>query len=93
MQKQEEHRDKIRKRIEELDIQIQLSEFERDVWKGILEDRSTKQTEPLKAESIEVYKKIYENYRETIEHWLRFGNDFEKEEAIYIKKVALGEIK
>lgn len=93
MLKQEDHREKIKKRIEELDIEIQLLEFERDVWTGVLEDKSTRQTGPLKTDLIEVYKKIYEDYRETIEHWIRFGNDFEKEEAIFIKKVALGEIK
>jgi len=47
----------------------------------------------LKPEEIEDCKRIYEEKKETIEHWLKFGNDFEKAIASTIKKIVWGEIK
>jgi hypothetical protein len=46
----------------------------------------------LKPEEIEDCRRIYDEKKETIEHWLKYGNDFEKAIASTIKKIVLGEI-
>jgi hypothetical protein len=46
----------------------------------------------LKPEEIEDCRRIYDEKKETIEHWLKSGNDFEKAIASTIKKIVLGEI-
>lgn len=39
-------------------------------------------------ETIETFKKLYSEKRDTVDYMEKFGNDFEKIEARIIKKVA-----
>jgi hypothetical protein len=93
MKQKENRKEIIQKRMTELDQQIKTSDAEMNFWKDILEDIKVEKSGHLAPETIEKFKGMYWRYNETIEHMIRSGSDFEQIEALFVKRVALGEIK
>lgn len=93
MKQKESRKEIIQKRMAELDQQLKISYAEMNFWKDILEDIKVEKSCHLAPETIEKFKGMYERYNETIEHMIRFGSDFERIEALFVKRVALGEIR
>ncbi len=93
MKLKENRKEIIQKRMAELDQQIKISDAEMNFWKDILEDIKVEKSGHLAPETIKKFKGMYERYNETIEHMIGSGSDFEQIEALFVKRVALGEIK
>lgn len=81
-------------RVEELDREIALLTFERDVYKAALRNpEPVERIEPLNSVIIERCKQFYKENTELIENKIKVGSDFEAIKANFIKGVALGNIK